>query len=226
MNPYCVTNHYNFVERIIVKKRNEMLNLIISKIETIKINNLLDVGTTSDAEYESSNSITTNIKDLKEYKSLAIQDIENNFFHIKYKRSITENFTNEDIEKMSADLVISTATIEHVGSEDNQIKMIENCSKLSKKIFVITTPNRFYPIEFHTKIPFIHWLPKKLHRILLKMIGLKEFSEESNLNLLSESDIINIFKKFDKKIKFSIHKIKLFGITSNYVIVAKNYHVK
>ena len=66
-----------------------MLNLIISKIESIKINNLLDVGTTSDAEYESSNSITTNIKDLKEYKSLAIQDIENNFFHIKYKRSIS-----------------------------------------------------------------------------------------------------------------------------------------
>ena len=35
--------------------------------------------------------------------------------------------------------------------------MLENDIKLTKKIFVITTPNKFYPIELHTKIPLIHW---------------------------------------------------------------------
>ena len=33
-------------------------------------------------------------------------------------------------------------------------------SKPNKKKF-ITTPNRFYPIEFHTKLPLIHWIQKK-----------------------------------------------------------------
>ena len=31
---------------------------------------------------------------------------------------------------------------------------------LSKDYVVISTPNRFYPIEFHTKLPLLHWLPK------------------------------------------------------------------
>ena len=59
---------------------------------------------------------------------------------------------------------------------------------LSKKYFVITTLNRFYPIDFHTKLPLIHWLPKNIHRNLLKIVGLKYFDREENLNLLSKND--------------------------------------
>ena len=66
-------------------------------------------------------------------------------------------------------MVISSATIEHVGSYDNQFKMIENIMKLTNKYFFITTPNRFFPIDFHTKIPFLHLLPKKIHRKILKI---------------------------------------------------------
>ena len=66
------------------------------------------------------------------------------------------------------------------------LEMINNIIKLSKKYFVVTTPNRFYPIDFHTKLPLIHWLPKSMYSILLKTIGLKFFSKEENLNLFSK----------------------------------------
>ena len=42
---------------------------------------------------------------------------------------------------MRSDLVISNATIEHVGSFENQLKMVKNIILLSKKYFVITTLN-------------------------------------------------------------------------------------
>ena len=109
-----------------------------------------------------------------------------------------------------------------MGNFKNQQKMLDNIIKLSSKFFVITTPNRYYPIDFHTKIPFIHWFPKSFHRFLLKLIGLKYFSNEENLNLLSKKDLKNIIKN-DKyiNIDFSIETIKLFGLTSNFIIVGK-----
>ena len=95
--------------------------------------------------------------------------------------------------------------------------MLDNIIKLSKKVFVISTPNRNYPIDFHTKIPLIHWLPKKFHRKILKIIGLYFYSEEENLNLLSKEDLIFFMKKYD--LDYKIYNIKLFCISSNLVLI-------
>ena len=97
--------------------------------------------------------------------------------------------------------------------------MIKNIIKLSKKIFIIITPNRWYPIDFHTKIPFIHWLPKKIHRNFLNLIGLSFFSEEKNLNLLNEKDFNNFMKNFN--FKYKILNVKLFNIKSNLILIGK-----
>ena len=51
--------------------------------------------------------------------------------------------------------------------------MIENIIKLTNKYFFVTTPNRFFPIDFHTKLPIIHMFPKKIHRKILRLINLK-----------------------------------------------------
>ena len=48
----------------------------------------------------------------------------------------------------SFDTVHSSATIEHVGSRSNQKKFIKECYRVSRKDIFITTPNKFYPIEF------------------------------------------------------------------------------
>ena len=37
---------------------------------------------------------------------------------------------------------------------------------------------KFHPIDFHTKIPLIHWLPRNYHRLILRIIGLDYFSKE------------------------------------------------
>ena len=97
--------------------------------------------------------------------------------------------------------------------------MIENIIKLTKKVFVITTPNRFYPIELHTKIPLIHWLPKSIYRKILKFLGLSFHAKEENLNLLS----VNELKKMldDQKIIYEVKFIKLLFFKSNIIIVGK-----
>lgn len=98
--------------------------------------------------------------------------------------------------------------------------MIRNMSLLAKKYFILTTPNRFYPIDFHTKLPLIHFLPKKIHRSILRLIGMKFFSYEENLDLLSYNELLSMMSEI-KDFDIEIKKIKLLGLTSNYIIIAK-----
>ena len=214
--------HSNFFDKIVLKKRFEIISVIKKFLKDEKIENVLDVGSTYDDINPSSNYVIKNLGEYKEYKSISDQKIETDFFKKKLRKSITEEFLNDEITNFKCDLVISNATIEHVGSIENQIKMCENIIKLSNKYFIINTPSRFHPFEFHTKLPLLHWLPKKMYRTILKLIGLNFFADEKNLNLLSENDLIFIMKKL-KQVNFSIKKIKFLFFKSNLILIGKKY---
>jgi ubiquinone/menaquinone biosynthesis C-methylase UbiE len=118
------------------------------------------------------------------------------------------------------DVVYSNATIEHVGSKSNQINFIKECLRVSRRDVFITTPNKFYPIEFHTKLPLIHFFPPKIYRKILFFFGFSFFSKKKNLNLLSAQDLINIC--FFLKIKnYNIIRYKFLYITSNLLLHIK-----
>ena len=54
----------------------------------------------------------------------------------------------------------SEAGVEHVaGGRDGQRQFVHELCRVSKRVFV-TTPNRFFPLEVHTLLPFAHWLPE------------------------------------------------------------------
>ena len=212
-------NHFSFFDKIVLKKRLEMVKIIQHQINILKIRDILDIGTTSDSENESSNIIIKNLKNLNSYKSISDQKITMQLFEKKVKKSITGNFSKKEFDDLRSDLVISNATIEHVGSKRRQKKMIANIIKLSKIMFIIITPNRFFPIDFHTKIPLIHWFPKKIHRFILKVLGLKFYAKEKNLNLLSKNDFVEIIDQ--KEVSLTITDIKLFKLSSNLIVIGK-----
>ena len=212
-------NHFKFFENILLKKRYEIIDTIKEQITLNKINDVLDVGTTSDEQNISSNLIVKNLNNASEFHSISDQKITSSFFKKILQKSITVNFSEEELEKFRSDLVVSSATIEHVGNYNNQKMMLTNMVKLSKKIIIITTPNKFHPFEFHTKIPFIHWLPKTIHRKILKFLNLSFYSREENLNLLSKSDFIQLAK--DENISYEFKYIRLLGFISNLIFIGK-----
>jgi len=209
-----------FMNRIILKKRKEMLSIINQFYEKDELYDALDIGTTNDMEYYHSNYLIKNLKNIKTYRSISNQNIDSNFFTKTLNKSILEKFSIDEINNYSSDLVLSNATIEHVGNSANQLQMISNIITLTKKKFILITPNRYHPIDFHTQIPFIHWLPKKIHRKILSLIGLKFYSLEENLNLLSTTDLINFLNNFDN-IEYKIQYINFLGFKSNCIILGK-----
>ena len=57
------------------------------------------------------------------------------------------------------DLGFSNAVVEHVaGGRDGQRRFVHELCRVAQRVFV-TTPNRWFPLEVHTLLPFVHWLP-------------------------------------------------------------------
>lgn len=56
------------------------------------------------------------------------------------------------------DLYFSNAVVEHVGDEARQRAFVAEAVRVARRVF-LTTPNRWFPIEVHTRLPLVHWLP-------------------------------------------------------------------
>tara|TARA_B100001063_G_scaffold60531_1_gene54679 strand:+ start:144 stop:842 length:699 start_codon:yes stop_codon:yes gene_type:complete len=209
---------YNFFKKMTLDARNKFFEYFKNSTEYNHDKSILDIGTTPSLD-EEQNVILTNTINNKNITCISNQDckiLSQKYPHIKefvIGNAIKMNFQNDTF-----DIVHTNATIEHVGSYQNQISLIRETLRVSKKHVFIQTPNRFYPIDFHTTLPLIHWLPKNIHRKILKILGLNFYASEKNLNLLSEKNLRNICKELNLK-KFEIIKHKLFFLTSNLILI-------
>ena len=115
------------------------------------------------------------------------------------------------------DIVFCSAVIEHVGSHDQQLGFLREILRVSKRAF-ITTPNRWYPVEFHTMTPFLHWLPTRFYRRIYRILGFLFFSDEQNLNLLTRKSLLSLVP--DEIRRYSrIESYRFLGLTSNYLLI-------
>lgn len=201
----------------IKKKRDEIFELFIKKIKPKKTYSILDVGSTSSlAEHE--NRMVSLYKYKNKISLLSNQNLKklkNKFAGVKVYQGDGKNLKFKDC---SFEIVISTATIEHVGCYKNQLQLIKECFRVAKKYIFISTPNPIFPIEFHTRLPFIHWLPKKIFRFILTIFKENFLNKEKNLNLMSKKILSKIC--FELNIKnFSFYDVKLLGINSNIILI-------
>jgi SAM-dependent methyltransferase len=77
------------------------------------------------------------------------------------------------------DVVFSNAVIEHVGGRERQRRFVAEALRVAPRAFV-TTPNRWFPVEVHTRLPLVHWLPDALaHRAY--ELARKPWAKENHL---------------------------------------------
>ena len=209
---------HNFFKKITLDARNKFFEYFKNNTEYNNDKSILDIGTTPSLD-EEQNVILTKTIDNKNITCISNQDcqiLSQKYPHINefvIGNAVKMNFKND-----AFDIVHTNATIEHVGSYQNQISLIRETVRVSKKYVFIQTPNRFYPIDFHTTLPLIHCLPKKIHRKILKFLGLNFYASEENLNLLSEKNLKNMCKELNLK-KIKIIKHKLLFLTSNLILI-------
>ena len=77
------------------------------------------------------------------------------------------------------DVVFSNAVIEHVGGRVRQRQFVSEALRVGRRVF-ITTPNRRFPVEVHTRLPLVHWLPDAISQRVYRAAG-KEFATDVHL---------------------------------------------
>lgn len=87
------------------------------------------------------------------------------------------------------DVVFSNAVIEHVGGRERQRTFVSEALRVGRRAF-ITTPDRRFPVELHTRLPFVHWLPDRLSHPLYRAAG-RELGTE--LDLLTRRAFASLF---------------------------------
>jgi hypothetical protein len=72
----------------------------------------------------------------------------------------------------SFDYVVSNAVIEHVGGVAGARAMLREAERVARRGWIHTTPNRRFPMEVHTGVPVLHWLPTRLRERAFARVGI------------------------------------------------------
>jgi len=221
---YSVTEN-KFIYSVLKKYRKKIHNIFLNSFNLNATTQILDVGTT-ELEKDHDNYLIHNYEYKNSLTCFSNQNLE------KIKNIYPEiNILYGDGRKMqirnnSYDIVFSNATMEHVGSFENQIKFLSELYRVSKKGVFVTTPNRFFPIEFHTLLPLIHILPKKIHRKILNISNYKIIQTNSmfsNKNIVFTGTLFKLSREEAKHLALQLGAKISSTVTSktDYVIVGE-----
>jgi methyltransferase family protein len=92
------------------------------------------------------------------------------------------------------DAGLCNAVVEHAGPRAEQAALVREVCRVARQV-VFTTPNKAFPVELHTFLPLLHWLPDARYRALLRKLGQSYFAEVSNLNLLDRRSFLGLFPR-------------------------------
>jgi len=96
----------------------------------------------------------------------------------------------------SFDWVFSNAVIEHVGGRERQKQFAGEIQRVARKGYFVATPNRHFPIDPHTLLPFYQYLSPGLQKKVCRFSP-GYFREYEPLDLLSRRDLRNLFPGSD-----------------------------
>lgn len=184
---------------------------------------ILDVGVTSDRTYEASNYLEAWYPHKARITAVGLDDaafLETAYPGVTFIRGDGCRLPFKD---MSFDIVHSSAVLEHVGSRQRQKEFLAELARVARRAVFLTTPNRWYPIEFHTLLPFVHWLPRAGFHAVLRATGRGSFADDAVLNLLAPSDLREMaaaVQQVDMMVRFTW----FMGLPSNLVLVLTRAH--
>lgn len=217
---YNISAAGSLSQRTAAQARARMFEMFMEDVRPQQAETVVDVGVTSDQTYDASNYFEFFYPWKEQVTAAGIDDAR--FLEVRYPgmRFVEANILDLPFGDGSFDILHSAAVWEHVGSRTNQARMLAECLRVAKRAVFLTTPNRWFPIEVHTQVPLLHWLPPGLHRPMFRTLGLEFFAAEENLNLLSIADIRRLTEAHPDW-KFRFRTYKLFGWPSNILMIAE-----
>jgi Methyltransferase domain len=209
--------------KIATYQRRRMFDRFVESMGLTPADTILDMGVTSDQTYTSSNYLEAWYPHKHRITAAGIDDaafLETLFPGVRY---VHADGLNQPFGNKAFDVVHSSAVLEHVGGFANQVRFIAECARVARKGFFLTTPNRWFPVEFHTVLPLVHWLPPTVFRALMRRSGREFFADEANLNLMAPADACRALREARVTSRFDtrVETVRLLGWPSNILVIGR-----
>jgi SAM-dependent methyltransferase len=217
---YKDTGKIALASKISIQFREKMFDKFMSSIKPDANDTILDIGVTSDDSYQESNYFERLYPYKHRISCVGTEDgshLEKKYPGLRFIQIHPHEplpFSDNEF-----DIAFSNAVIEHVGDVENQRDFVLEMLRVSRSFF-ITTPNRWFPVEFHTAWPLLHFLPKRLYRKLLATLGETYWSKEENLNLLSRKELQALFPK---ELSLTVDSVRILGLSTNLIAYGKSH---
>lgn len=217
---YSVVKPGSLSDRIVAHMRRIMFQRFLKLTDVQPDETILDVGATSDDLLEASNYLEAWYPHKSQITACGIDDAS--FLEQKYPgiHYVQGNGRTLPFPDDHFNVVHSSAVLEHVGSYDQQKAFVAELVRVARCSVFLTTPNRWFPIEFHTTLPLLHWLPPSIFRAALRALGHRTLSLEQNLNLLGAADVERLCRDLGLK-NFTLTKVRLLGWPSNLLLTIR-----
>lgn len=153
---------------------------------------VIDIGVTPDRALADSNFFEALYPWKERITATSIEDAS--FLEAQYPglRFVRTGATGLPFADHQFDVAFCSAVLEHVGDRDQQAAFVAEMCRVARRFF-LTTPDRRFPVEVHTFLPLVHWLPQRRHQAVLRAMGKPFWAETSNLNLCSPRTIRPLF---------------------------------
>jgi SAM-dependent methyltransferase len=210
----------SFAVRVIGYQRRRMYERFITETSVGPTDTILDVGVTEDRSYPSSNYLEQWYPHKNAITAVGLDDaafLEHLYPGLRFVRA---SGLHMPFKNHAFDIIHSSAVLEHVGSFEQQIAFVEECCRVANKSVFLTTPNRWFPIEVHTGLPLMHWLPKPVFRSLMRWSRHEFFADEANLNLLTAAEL-RAMTAHMRNFSFKIASVSLGGWPSNLLLIGQ-----
>jgi hypothetical protein len=198
-----------------LKARTKMYESFLRTLQPTAETTIVDIGATPDAVTEDSNFLEKWYPHPERITATSIEDasyLEEAHPGVTFVQ--TAGGDRLPFEDRQFDIAFSSAVIEHVGDRSQQRQFISEMVRVSKRFF-LTTPDRRFPMELHTFLPFVHWLPQQHHQSILRKVGKTTWASTENLNLLDEKSLRGLFPPGSS---VAVDGVSLMGMRSNLIV--------
>jgi hypothetical protein len=120
------------------------------------------------------------------------------------------------------EVAFSNSVIEHLGTLERQRRFAAEVRRVGRGVWV-QTPARSFPFEPHLLAPFLHWLPRRWQRRLLRRAsgwGLLSRPSQARVDaFLEETRLLTLREMRELFPDCEIRRERLLGLTKAYVAV-------
>jgi len=175
---------------------------------------VLDVGVLGVEEYEAANFFLRAYPHPENLTALSIEDCGELRARHPLVRFMTSDGRRFPFADKSFDVCHSNAVVEHVGDAERQRFFVSEMVRVARRGY-FTTPNRWFPVELHTKIPFLHYLPWPLFVRVCQL--LRRDRNVRGVRLLSRRQVVTLMEGIPVSFYELLHN-RILGITVTYSI--------